>query len=589
MACFRACRPTNPFPQPPPTNAPRVYACHDLAGGYADDAAVAGCFDPADASPYLFHHWHAIDAFIYFSHATVAPPPPGWIDAAHAHGVACLGTLIFEHESGQRDIEAATSSRAAADAAAAALARAAAYFGFDGWLLNVEVELPVENVPHLIYLVEATRAAVKKAVPHGRGETIWYDAVTVHGKLHWQNAWNDANAPLAAAADGAWLNYQWSPVKLKRSVAAAHTSNHPPASIIAGWDAWGRGTYGGGGVAGARVAAAAAAEAGVSFGVFAPGWAWEAEGAAGSAARADALWRGVSAAYGRRRRPLALPFHSAFFGGACGGGWWADSRAHPSAPWLHVGAAHAAPAWQTHVQAAVALVLEAGGRVRVALSIGEAAVVSTGPHGATPTAADWPPATPRRGGCVLALRGAVDAAAPLADVPLFWWGAATVVARGAVRGGAALALVGDASTVELALVHTYSEGWEVVQGGALAHTLSLRWPRRGGAFAAAVGETAVAPPDWAPGVASPAAGAVTVASASDGSALVQWHNRAGGSVARWSVFVARGAAPPRWACDAVASRAHVGDVRPGDAVIVQAQWRDGRVEAGDAAARVEVV
>jgi hypothetical protein len=127
----------------------------------------------------------------------------------------------------------------------------------------------------------------------------------------------------------------------------------------------------------------------------------------------------------------------------------------------------------------------------------------------------------------------------------------------------------------------------VVQGGALAHTLCLRWPRRGGAFAAAVGETAVAPPDWAPGVASPAAGTVTVASASDGSALVQWHNRAGGSVARWSVFTARGDEEPRWACDAVASRAHVGDLRPGDAVIVQAQWRDGSVEAGDAAARVE--
>ena len=584
--------------QPPPPTQPRVYVCHDLAGGYADDAAACGC-RPRDPSPFLFLHWHCMDTFIYFSHAPVALPPPGWIDAAHAAGVACLGTLIFERGEGAAAAAAATASPAAADAVAAALARAAAYYGFDGWLLNVEVEVPVEHVENLVRLVARTRAAIRTAVPGGRGEVVWYDAVTRHGRLAWQNAWTAANEAYAVAADALWLNYGWRPRTLAASVAAARAANHPASAVIAGWDAWGRGTYGGGGVAGAAVAAAAAAAAGASLGVFAPGWAWEGEGAAGAAARADALWAGVTAAYAATRCPRAHrpPFHSAFFGGVAGDVWRVGGRAHATTPWLHIGAAHAAPLFQTHVSVSVALVVvtaAAGTCVRVALSSCEAAVVASGPHGAIPTGAHWPPTTPHRGGAALAVRGSVHGAAPLPDTPLFRVAAtdaAPLTARAAVRGDIRLALIGDddGAETELTPCHVDAAGWTVLQAtvapSSRDHTLALRWPHARGPFAASVGEVAVTPTDWAPGLPSPVAGAVTATAEGGGCARVEWEGRAGNAVARWSVCVCH---PPRWVADAVASHTHVTNVQPGDTVVVVAQFQDGSVESEAGAAHTVV-
>ncbi len=38
---------------------------------------------------------------------------------------------------------------------------------------------------------------------------IWYDAVTVEGKLQWQNELNGLNSPFFQACDGIFLNYTW--------------------------------------------------------------------------------------------------------------------------------------------------------------------------------------------------------------------------------------------------------------------------------------------------------------------------------------------------------------------------------------------
>lgn len=63
---------------------PRLLVCHDMAGGYGADALVQGC---GDAHAFRLTHWHAVDAFVYFSHHLVTLPPPGWVHAAHRHGV----------------------------------------------------------------------------------------------------------------------------------------------------------------------------------------------------------------------------------------------------------------------------------------------------------------------------------------------------------------------------------------------------------------------------------------------------------------------------------------------------------------------
>jgi mannosyl-glycoprotein endo-beta-N-acetylglucosaminidase len=62
----------------------RVLVCHDMQGGYCDDAAPQGGGNP-DA--YGIWHWHLVDVFVYFSHYLVTIPPPCWINAAHLHGV----------------------------------------------------------------------------------------------------------------------------------------------------------------------------------------------------------------------------------------------------------------------------------------------------------------------------------------------------------------------------------------------------------------------------------------------------------------------------------------------------------------------
>lgn len=59
-------------------------------------------------------------------------------------------------------------------------------FGFDGWLLNIENE--VKNIDILKEFVPYFSNLIHKDNPGNL--VIWYDSVTVEGKLHWQNELN---------------------------------------------------------------------------------------------------------------------------------------------------------------------------------------------------------------------------------------------------------------------------------------------------------------------------------------------------------------------------------------------------------------
>ena len=63
---------------------PQLLVCHDYKGGYQEDKWVQG---KLGMEGYHLWHWHLIDVFVYFSHSLVTVPPPGWINAAHKHGV----------------------------------------------------------------------------------------------------------------------------------------------------------------------------------------------------------------------------------------------------------------------------------------------------------------------------------------------------------------------------------------------------------------------------------------------------------------------------------------------------------------------
>jgi hypothetical protein len=208
---------------------------------------------------YRFERWPACDVFVYFSHARVSVPPPGWVAAAHANGARCLGTICTEWASGEaaNDLAIAAYAASAMTEAGAAggdatelgptptlarqLAAIAAYHGFDGWLVNVEAALPFSAD----YIAEASGPAagvaagaavgalvtfVRELTAHvhalvgadggdntdaGTGLVIWYDSVDARrgphcGRVRWQSELCEANSPFLSACDALFLDYHWS-------------------------------------------------------------------------------------------------------------------------------------------------------------------------------------------------------------------------------------------------------------------------------------------------------------------------------------------------------------------------------------------
>ena len=60
------------------------------------------------------------------------------------------------------------------------------FYGFDGWLINIENSLEAGNV-------EKMKEFLKKLKKYG--VVIWYDAVTVKGELKWQDSLTKLNKP----------------------------------------------------------------------------------------------------------------------------------------------------------------------------------------------------------------------------------------------------------------------------------------------------------------------------------------------------------------------------------------------------------
>ncbi|CAK0782655.1 hypothetical protein CVIRNUC_005853 [Coccomyxa viridis] len=287
-------------------DAPKLLVCHDMAGGYHEDAWAQGC-DCID--PFYISHWHLIDTFVYFSHSLVTIPPPGWIDSAHLHSVQVLGTLITEWDEGRAKCEAILESGATAQQAARQLAAIAAYFGFDGWLINIENQLDTALMPRLLIFIRTLREAMRGVC--SRSQVIWYDAVTTKGHLKWQNTLNALNMPFFEASDALFVNYAW---KAETPGAAAAGAGERRTNVYMGIDVFGRGTYGGGQL-NTHVAAAAASREGLSVALFAPAWVYEGEGNARSAWRQldQEFWDSLAAVLPAPKPAVnKLPFASDF-------------------------------------------------------------------------------------------------------------------------------------------------------------------------------------------------------------------------------------------------------------------------------------
>lgn len=163
----------------------KLLLCHDFAGGYKEDANIQGTFlgDNNDFG-YSCQYLHFVDVFCYFSHHLVTIPPLQWTIACHRQKIPCIGTVIVEWERGidqimnlmygpnyrkefesrQRDFDPYFADR---------LVDVAEYYGFDGYLINIESPLPSSTHTFVLKrFVQYLTKRIQQRIPNS--QIIWY-------------------------------------------------------------------------------------------------------------------------------------------------------------------------------------------------------------------------------------------------------------------------------------------------------------------------------------------------------------------------------------------------------------------------------
>ncbi|XP_077491887.1 cytosolic endo-beta-N-acetylglucosaminidase-like [Amblyomma americanum] len=244
---------------------PKILVCHDMMGGYHDDRFIHG---GEDSGSYRFHHWQIIDTFVYYTHSLVTIPPPGWITAAHRHGVKVLGTFMLESDEGLKIIEAIRNAGLVAQVAEQ-LALAASLGRFDGWLVSIGCKVGISCVPFVKDLLAAITEKTHRAIPGSL--VIWYDAVDTRGMGKPHNELNERNSCFFGLCDGIFLNFRWNEDMLQRS---AQLAGDRKADVYVGVDVFARNTPYLGGFNTPQVVKTVRAH-GLSSAVFGPGWVYE--------------------------------------------------------------------------------------------------------------------------------------------------------------------------------------------------------------------------------------------------------------------------------------------------------------------------
>lgn len=245
---------------------PRTLVCHDMKGGYLEDRFVQ-CVEKKDC--FSFIHWSIVDIFVYFSHHLVTIPPCGWITAAHRSGTLILGTFITEWDEGAKICENFLRDSESVHKLCDQLVDISSFYGFDGWLINIENKIQLHQVKHLEEFVRVLME--KQHAAKSNSLVIWYDSVTKTGELKWQNSLNENNKNFFTGCDGIFLNYTWKNEHLQKSLTEAGSRKH---DVYVGVDVFGRGCLGNGGFC-TNVAVKAARDYGFSVAIFAPGWVYE--------------------------------------------------------------------------------------------------------------------------------------------------------------------------------------------------------------------------------------------------------------------------------------------------------------------------
>lgn len=165
---------------------------------------------------------------------------------------------------------------------ASQLTRIARFYGFDGWLINIEKTFPIAD-----WACQNLEGFLKQLrLSFDDGCVIWYDSLTIKNRMNYQNGLTEQNLLFAQAAGSILTNYVWDAQSATNSKTLALESGLDPTRIVCGIDVWAqnstdqgrtRVTYpkdvGGG--TGTGLGVAKLAELGLGAGIFAPAWPYE--------------------------------------------------------------------------------------------------------------------------------------------------------------------------------------------------------------------------------------------------------------------------------------------------------------------------
>ena len=214
----------------------KTLLCHDYKGGYHDYESVR---PPLwNAEMYSCEYLQFVNTFVYFSHKLVCVPPPTWTNLLHRNGVKVLGTFIVEPQT--PDIERMLELVDGEFVVAKQLAIMADVFGFDGWLLNIEKELP-KGIQGLTDKLLNFIKDLKRCLGPDK-QVIWYDALTAKNELDYQNGLTLMNVEFAKAADSLFTNYKWTEKHLVNSKKLAEAAEIDVSRIHFGIDVWAQNT-----------------------------------------------------------------------------------------------------------------------------------------------------------------------------------------------------------------------------------------------------------------------------------------------------------------------------------------------------------
>lgn len=121
-----------------------VMLMHNYRGNYVENGYEACQGAIVNDEDYVLEQWQRVEAFNYFTHYQINIPPPTWVNAGHRNGALVLGTFCIDGEKGHPELIFRKKSDGKYQLADI-LARMAICYGFDRWLINIEVSVGVST------------------------------------------------------------------------------------------------------------------------------------------------------------------------------------------------------------------------------------------------------------------------------------------------------------------------------------------------------------------------------------------------------------------------------------------------------------